>query len=244
MTQTIQKTQNYNLVPYQVSNNNIIEVTQIKDDVWLTQKQMAQLFDVQKPAICKHIKNIYKQGELDKKQTCQPVSILETSNNRNALGQFSAENYYNLDMIISVGYRVNSKRGVLFRQWATKIIKDRIKQEYEQHKQHKNTSVPKISTEKKERAKLIKDLLFKKGITQKQIGIETGFSFVTVCKFINGKCFNRIIEKWIEENLFACEEHNFISNAKEQFNQALQGNFEAYKKVLNVLDTVAAINNF
>ena len=62
MTQTIQKTQIYNLVPYQVSNNNIIEVTQIKDDVWLTRKQMAVLFDCSKQNILVHLQNIFERN--------------------------------------------------------------------------------------------------------------------------------------------------------------------------------------
>lgn len=245
MTQTNQKNQNYNLVPYKIDNNRTIDVTQIQDDVWLNQKQMAQLFNIQKPAICKHIKNIYKQGELDKNSTCNPISILETGSNRNALGQFSTENYYNLDMIISVGYRVNSKRGVLFRQWATQIIKDRIKQEYENRNSNKNTTTPQISTEKKERAKLIKDMLFKREITQKQIGKEIGLSYVSVCKAINGHTYSRLVENWLKEHLGLGEKENdFNEKSKYIFEEALQGDYTAFLKVKKILKAVAAVHDF
>lgn len=118
----------YNIIPYQIDDTNQIEVTQIKDDVWLTQNQMAQLFDVQQPIIAKHLKNIFDCNELDKNSTVAFFATVVKN------GKTYNVNHYNLDAIISVGYRVNSKRGVKFRQWATQIIKDRIKQEYTQIK--------------------------------------------------------------------------------------------------------------
>ena len=98
--------------------NTKIEVVLQNEDVWLNVNVIAELFDVQRPAIYKHISNIFTEEELDEKSVC---SILEytASDNKNYKTK-----YYNLDMIISIGYRVNSKKAVKFRQWANKIIKE------------------------------------------------------------------------------------------------------------------------
>ena len=90
------------------------------DTVWLTQEEMADLFDVNIPAINKHILNIVKNGELDE----STISILEKvqiEGDRKVTRKFKI---YNLDMIISIGYRVNSKRGIMFRTWANRILKE------------------------------------------------------------------------------------------------------------------------
>ncbi|MDR0322718.1 MAG: virulence RhuM family protein [Treponema sp.] len=103
-----------------------VEVT-IKDEtIWVTQKIMAELFGVQVPAISKHLKNIFDEGELDEKVV---VSILETTTHHGAIAdktQTSETKFYNLDAIISVGYRVNSRRATQFRIWATKTLKEYI----------------------------------------------------------------------------------------------------------------------
>lgn len=99
---------------------NRFEVRLEKETVWLDAHQIASLFDVNRPAIVKHINNIYKSGELNKKSTC---SILEQVA---ADGKRRKMNLYNLDMIISVGYRVNSKRATQFRIWATNVLKKHL----------------------------------------------------------------------------------------------------------------------
>lgn len=97
-------------------NQNIkLEVNMKEDTVWLTQAQMELLFDVKHPTISEHISNIFKEGELDEESS---VGISDKSSG----GRKSK--LYNLDVIISVGYRVKSKNGVIFRKWATKILKD------------------------------------------------------------------------------------------------------------------------
>ena len=97
----------------------------IKDEtIWLTQKGMAELFDVQVPAINKHLKNIFIEGELDEAVV---ISILEITTQHGAIvnkTQTKPTKFYNLDAIISVGYRVNSKRATHFRIWATSVLKD------------------------------------------------------------------------------------------------------------------------
>ncbi len=101
-----------------------IKVSVDKETIWLTAEEIAKLFNVQRPAIVKHIGNIYKTGELLKNSTC---SILEQVARD---GKKRKKNYYNLDMIISVGYRVNSIRATQFRIWATTVLKQYIYQGY------------------------------------------------------------------------------------------------------------------
>ena len=96
-----------------------VEVILEDENVWLNVNAIATLFDVQRPAITKHINNIYKEEELYESITC---SILEhVGNNGN---QVYKTKYYNLDMIISIWFRVNSKKAIKFRSWANQIIKD------------------------------------------------------------------------------------------------------------------------
>ena len=95
-----------------------LEVNMQDETVWLTQKQMAELFAKDRRTITRHIQNIYKDEELNENSVC---SFFEHTANDGK--KYNAQ-YYNLDMIISVGYRVNSKRGIQFRKWATNILKD------------------------------------------------------------------------------------------------------------------------
>ena len=90
------------------------------DTVWLTQSQMAELFGVDRTSIVRHIRNIYKSEELDQNSTCAKNAQLRTEGHRSILREIP---YYNLDMIISVGYRVNSKNATSFRRWATSVLK-------------------------------------------------------------------------------------------------------------------------
>lgn len=97
-------------------NENIkLEVNMKDDTVWLTQAQMAELFGVKHNTLSEHIKNIFSEGELDEKTSVE-------NSDKSSGGRIPK--VYNLDVIISVGYRVKSKNGVLFRQWATKVLKD------------------------------------------------------------------------------------------------------------------------
>ena len=108
------------IVIYRGPQGPQIQVRLEKDSVWLSAHLIAKLFGVNRPAIVKHINNIYKTKELDRKSTC---SILEQVA---ADGKIRRMNLYNLDMIISVGYRVNSKRATQFRIWATKTLKNHL----------------------------------------------------------------------------------------------------------------------
>ncbi|WP_234363350.1 RhuM family protein [Francisella tularensis] len=101
-----------------------LKTTVENETVWLTQKQIAELFDVQRPAITKHLSNIFKSNELDENVVC---SILEHTTKHGAIQdkkQSQKTKIYNLDAIISVGYRVNSKKATQFRIWANKVLKE------------------------------------------------------------------------------------------------------------------------
>ena len=110
---------NNQIVIYQSEDGQTqVDVRLENETVWLTQQQIAELFNTKRPAITKHLKNIYASEELDKTSTC---SILEHVGNTGK--QTYRTKYYNLDVIISVGYRVNSKNATRFRQWANKVLK-------------------------------------------------------------------------------------------------------------------------
>lgn len=97
----------------------------IKDDtIWLTQKSMAQLFGVNLPAISKHLKNIFEEGELNIESTVSKMEIVQNEGGRDVK---RSVDFYNLDAIISVGYIVNYHKATRFRQWATKVLNEYIR---------------------------------------------------------------------------------------------------------------------
>ena len=108
---------NNQIIVYQTADNQTqINVTLENETVWLTQAQIAELFLKDQSVIARHIANIFKEGELDKESNMQIL--------HNTLSKYKPTAIYNLDVIISVGYRVKSQRGVQFRQWANRVIKD------------------------------------------------------------------------------------------------------------------------
>ena len=107
------------VVVYHTEDNTLqLDVQLAEETVWLAQQQMAVLFDTTKQNVSLHINNIFKEGELDK------ISVVKDYLTTASDGKKYRTTYYNLDVIISVGYRVKSKRGTQFRQWALKVIKD------------------------------------------------------------------------------------------------------------------------
>lgn len=111
-----------NILLYETDEGKINVDVILKDEtIWLTQKSMSELFDVNVPAINKHLNNIYEEKELDKNSTISKMEIVRKEGNRNVNRELE---FYNLDAIIAVGYRVNSKKATKFRIWATKILKD------------------------------------------------------------------------------------------------------------------------
>ena len=114
----------HEIVLYQVEDTNIcVNVFFNEDTFWMTQKAMAALFDVNVPAISKHLSNIFEDEELIKELTVSKMEIVQKEGNRNVKRE---QELYNLDAIIAVGYRVNSKKATRFRQWATKTLKEYI----------------------------------------------------------------------------------------------------------------------
>ena len=113
------------IILYQPDSTVKLEVRLENETVWLTQQQIADLFGTKRPAITKHLANIYKSGELEENSTC---SILEHMGNDGT--QRYTTKYYNLDAILSVGYRVNSRNATLFRQWANKVLKEYLLRGY------------------------------------------------------------------------------------------------------------------
>lgn len=107
---------------YHSEDENVVINALIKDDtVWLTQKAMAELFAVEAPAINKHLKNIFLEGELQEDATVSKMEIVQAEGTRNVKRKVA---FYNLDAIISVGYRVNSRKATKFRIWATGVLKE------------------------------------------------------------------------------------------------------------------------
>ena len=119
---------NNNVVVYCSDDNTLQLAVQISDEtVWLTQQQMVALFDTTKPNVSMHIKNVYNEGELEESATVKDFLTVQKEGGRQVSRRVR---YYNLDVIISVGYRVKSKRGTQFRQWANRVLKDYLLKGY------------------------------------------------------------------------------------------------------------------
>ena len=109
------------IVRYDQQGMPTLEVWLEGETIWLTQKQMGELFGVKDHTITYHIKEIVASGELDGMATTRKIRVVRFEGGRQVSRQID---YYNLEMIISVGYRVNSRRGVLFRRWATSVLRE------------------------------------------------------------------------------------------------------------------------
>lgn len=120
-------TKQMEMVLYRMDDANVTVSALIKDEtIWITQKAMAELFGVQIPAISKHLKNIFEQGELNEQIVVSKMEIATPHGAIPGKTQNSPTKYYNLDAIISVGYRVNSIQATKFRIWASDILKEYI----------------------------------------------------------------------------------------------------------------------
>jgi len=118
--QNIESDNKGEIVMYQPDETIRLEVRVENETVWLTQQQMAELFEATKQNVSLHINNIFKEDELDR------LSVVKDSLTTARDGKRYKTKFYNLDVIISVGYRIKSKRGTLFRQWANRVLKDFI----------------------------------------------------------------------------------------------------------------------
>ena len=118
-------TKQMEMVLYHSEQSDVTVNAIIKDEtIWITQKAMAELFGVKVPAISKHLKNIFEDGELNEQVVISKMEITTPHGAIPGETQTSATNYYNLDAIISVGYRVNSKQATQFQIWATNTLKE------------------------------------------------------------------------------------------------------------------------
>ena len=116
------------VVSYQSADGQAsLDVRLEQETVWLSQKQMAELLDKDTDTIGLHIRNIYKEGELEPDATTEESSVVQNEGNRKVRRKLK---FYNLDVIISVGYRVKSQRGTQFRQWATRVLREHLVQGY------------------------------------------------------------------------------------------------------------------
>ncbi len=109
---------------YRLDNENDINVLVKDDTIWLTQKAMGELFDVDRTSISRHLKNIFESGELEEEVVCAEIAHTTQHGAIADKTQTAKTNFYNLDAIISVGYRVNSLKATRFRQWATKVLRE------------------------------------------------------------------------------------------------------------------------
>jgi hypothetical protein len=119
-----------------------LDVRLDRETVWLNQRQMAELFDKDTDTIGLHIRNIYKEGELIRKGTTEESSVVQNEGGRQVRRKIS---FYNLDVIISVGYRVNSKRGTQFRIWATNVLREHLVRGFTLNEKRLREQEPKLS---------------------------------------------------------------------------------------------------
>jgi len=117
--------ENQNIIVYEDGEIEL-KISVQQDTIWLTQKQIAELFDVKVPAISKHIKNIFNQNELIESMVVSKMEITTQHGAMSNKTQSKIINIYNLDIVLAIGYRVNSLKAIHFRQWATKILKEYI----------------------------------------------------------------------------------------------------------------------
>ena len=115
------------IIVYQPNETVRLDVRLENETVWLTQLKIAELFGVQKAAISKHVKNIFASGELARDATVSKLETVQTEGGRTVV---RAQEFFNLDVIIAVGYRVNSRRATQFRIWATKVLREYLLRGY------------------------------------------------------------------------------------------------------------------
>jgi len=148
------------IVIYTATDGSVKLDARLKDEtIWLTQRAMAELFGVKIPAISKHLKNIFAEGELKEDMV---ISFLETTTKHGAIKgktQTKATQFYNLDAIISVGYRVNSSRATQFRIWATSVLKDYMTKGYALNEKRLKEQQTQISTLKNSIALMERSLI-------------------------------------------------------------------------------------
>jgi prophage maintenance system killer protein len=143
---------------------NNLEVRLEKDTVWLTQKQLSELFNTERSVVTKHLQNVFNSGELEEKSVC--ANFAHTA----ADGKTYQTNYYNLDVIISIGYRVNSKQGTQFRIWATNVLRQHLVAGYTINEKRLKAQQGKIK-ELQETVRLLDNLVLLESVSDEAKGI-------------------------------------------------------------------------
>lgn len=217
-----------------------LEVNMKDETVWLNQNQIAVLFDKAKSTINEHINNIYKEGELEKKETMTKFGNSEFTD--------KPVNYYNLDVIISVGYRVKSKNGIIFRKWANNVLKDYLLKGYAVNKRRleyleKTVKLIDIASrvDSEENEGEIKEIIKVINDYSKGLDLLDDYDHRTLKK-IKGRKSNKIIsyEECIDviknlkfnesSNLFALERNKGLSAILGNIYQTFNGN-DVYESV-------------
>ncbi|MCT7505969.1 virulence RhuM family protein [Aliarcobacter cryaerophilus] len=206
------------IVIYEDANGEIkLDVSLENDTLWLSQKQLEVLFDRDKSVISRHIKNIFKDEELDKNSVVAKNATTATD------GKIYQVEYYNLDMIISLGYRVNSKRATSFRVWATKILKDYIINGYSiNNKRLQQRGLKELN----ETISLLKDT-----ISNAQIELNEAKGLLDV--ILNYSRTWTLLQGYDEDSLkidFVSKEAKFILDSDEAKNYIAQLKYELIKK--------------
>ena len=150
------------IIIYQTADGETcLDVRMENDSVWLTQAQIAQLFGTEIPAISKHIRNIFQSGELEREATVSKMEIVRQEGERTVKRRLDT---YNLDMILSVGYRVNSKNATQFRIWANKVLKEYLIKGYAVNSQAKIEQLEEL----KKTVRLLSNVLAAKDVTKSE----------------------------------------------------------------------------
>ncbi len=137
------KTSGGEVVLFQAADGKTcLEVQLDQETVWLSQRQMAELFEKDSDTVGLHIRNLYKEGELSREATSEESSVVQDEGGRQVRRKIQ---FYNLDVIISVGYRVKSQRGTQFRQWATRVLRDHLVKGYTVNEQRLRDDAAKFS---------------------------------------------------------------------------------------------------
>ena len=179
------------IVMYQPDETIRLEVRMDEDTVWLTQAQMAELFATGRQAITKHLQNIYESSELSKEATSSILELVRQEGNRKVKRKIE---FYNLDAIISVGFRVNTKRGIEFRQWATIYTQDishQLQLDLNRHNVQYTPIEIKTFNKSHDRFVLIDDEVYHIGASLKDLG-KKWFAFTLLHDTMASELLNRI----------------------------------------------------
>ncbi len=240
------------IVIYKSGNRKVeINVDINRDTVWLTQKQMSQLFDKTVPTINEHIKNVYKEKELNLKSTIRKFRTVEKEGNRQVAREID---HYNLDVVISVGYRVKSIRGTQFRIWATKTLKQYLVKGYvlnkkrltEQQKYLKNLSdsveiirskikSPMLAGQEEELLGIVKKYIDSikllkryddRDLETKNLSLKTGFELEYEKVIENVLLFRQeLLKQKLASDLFGAENSTKLQGLIGAINQTFDGKY-------------------